>query len=128
MDGSKIDLLIAGVTALALIFLIMVLMTRSFIAALVIVGTVALSLGASFGLSVLVWQYILGIQINWVVLAMSVIVLLAVGSTTTHMVSRMKEEIHAGINTGIVRAMAGTGKVVTAAGLVRRDHGVDDRQ
>jgi hypothetical protein len=33
-------------------------------------------------------------------------------------VSRMKEEISAGINTGIIRAMAGTGKVVTNAGLV----------
>ncbi len=67
----------------------------------------------------LVWQYILGIQINWVVLAMSVIVLLAVGSDyNLLLVSRMKEEIHAGINTGIIRAMAGTGKVVTAAGLV----------
>ena len=30
----------------------------------------------------------------------------------------MKEEIGAGINTGIIRAMGGTGKVVTAAGLV----------
>jgi RND superfamily putative drug exporter len=30
----------------------------------------------------------------------------------------MKEEIAAGINTGIIRAMGGTGKVVTAAGLV----------
>ncbi|MDT0271076.1 MMPL family transporter, partial [Streptomyces sp. DSM 44915] len=58
-------------------------------------------------------------QINWVVLAMSVIVLLAVGSDyNLLLVSRMKEEIHAGINTGIIRAMAGTGKVVTAAGLV----------
>src|SRR5262249_49361218 len=34
------------------------------------------------------------------------------------LVSRMKEEIHAGINTGIIRAMGGTGKVVTNAGLV----------
>ncbi|MDV3128646.1 RND family transporter [Mycobacterium sp. 21AC1] len=119
VDGSKIDLLIAGVAALCLIFLIMVIMTRSFIAALVIVGTVALSLGASFGLSVLVWQHFLGIQINWVVLAMSVIVLLAVGSDyNLLLVSRMKEELAAGINTGIIRAMGGTGKVVTAAGLV----------
>src|ERR1700676_3463823 len=30
----------------------------------------------------------------------------------------MKEEIGAGINTGIIRAMGGTGKVVTSAGLV----------
>ena len=68
VDGSKYDLLIAGVAALCLIFIIMLIMTRSFVAALVIVGTVALSLGASFGLSVFVWQYILGIQIHWVVL------------------------------------------------------------
>lgn len=119
VDGSKIDLLIAGVAALCLIFIIMVIMTRSLVAALVIVGTVAMSLGASFGLSVLVWQHILGIQINWVVLAMSVIVLLAVGSDyNLLLVSRMKEEIHAGLNTGLIRAMGGTGKVVTAAGLV----------
>ena len=119
VDGSKYDLLIAGVAALCLIFIIMLIMTRSFVAALVIVGTVALSLGASFGLSVLVWQYILGIQIHWVVLAMSVILLLAVGSDyNLLLVSRMKEEIGAGINTGIIRAMGGTGKVVTAAGLV----------
>ena len=34
------------------------------------------------------------------------------------LVSRFKEEIHAGINTGIIRAMGGTGSVVTSAGLV----------
>jgi putative drug exporter of the RND superfamily len=117
--GSRYDLLIAGVAALCLIFIIMLIMTRAFVAALIIVGTVALSLGASFGLSVLVWQYLLGIQIHWVVLAMSVIVLLAVGSDyNLLLVSRMKEELGGGIKTGIIRAMGGTGKVVTAAGLV----------
>ncbi|SIA37028.1 Probable membrane protein, MmpL [Mycobacteroides abscessus subsp. abscessus] len=94
-------------------------MTRSFVAALVIVGTVALSLGAAFGLSVLIWQNILGIELHWLVLAMSVIILLAVGSDyNLLLVSRMKEELGAGINTGIIRAMGGTGKVVTSAGLV----------
>ena len=118
-DGSKYDLLIAGIAALCLVFIIMLIITRSFIAAVVIVGTVALSLGASFGLSVLVWQYILGINLHWIVLAMSVIILLAVGSDyNLLLVSRMKEEIGAGINTGIIRAMGGTGKVVTTAGLV----------
>ncbi len=119
MDGSRYDLLIAGVAALCLIFIIMLIMTRSFIAALVIVGTVVISMGASFGLSVLVWQHLLGMQIHWVVVAMSVIVLLAVGSDYNLMlVSRMQEEIGAGLNTGIIRAMGGTGRVVTAAGLV----------
>jgi RND superfamily putative drug exporter len=118
-DGSKYDLWIAGIASLCLIFIIMLIITRSFSAALVIVGTVALSLGASFGLSVLLWQYILGIRLHWMVLAMSVIILLAVGSDyNLLLVSRMKEEISAGIKTGIIRAMGGTGKVVTSAGLV----------
>jgi len=118
-DGSRYDLLIAGVGALCLIFIIMLIITRSFIAALVIVGTVALSLGASFGVSVLLWQYILGMKLFWMVLPMSVIILLAVGSDyNLLLVARFKEEIAAGINTGIIRAMGGTGKVVTAAGLV----------
>jgi putative drug exporter of the RND superfamily len=44
---------------------------------------------------------------------------LAVGSDyNLLLVSRMKEELSAGINTGIIRAMGGTGKVVTTAGLV----------
>ena len=118
-DGSKYDLLIAGVGALCLIFVIMLIITRSFVAALVIVGTVAISLGASFGVSVLIWQYVLGMELFWMVLPMSVIILLAVGSDyNLLLVSRFKEEIAAGINTGIIRAMGGSGKVVTTAGLV----------
>ena len=118
-EGSTFDLLIAGLAAACLIFIIMLIITRSVIAAFVIVGTVLLSLGTSFGLSVLVWQHILGIELHWMVLAMSVILLLAVGSDyNLLLVSRFKEEIHAGLNTGIIRAMGGTGGVVTAAGMV----------
>ena len=118
-EGNNYDLLIAGIAALTLIFAIMLLITRSIVASAVIVGTVVLSLGASFGLSVLVWQHILGIELHFMVLAMVVIVLLAVGADyNLLLVARLKEEIHAGINTGIIRAMGGTGSVVTAAGLV----------
>ncbi len=117
--GSNFDLLIAGIASLCLIFIIMLILTRSVVAAAVIVGTVLLSLGTSFGLSVLIWQYILGLHLHWMIIAMSVIVLLAVGSDyNLLLVSRFKEEIHAGINTGIIRSMGGTGSVVTSAGLV----------
>jgi putative drug exporter of the RND superfamily len=118
-DGSKYDLMIAGISAACLILIIMLIITRSLVAAVTIVGTVLLSLGASFGLSVLVWQDIMGFELHWMVLAMSVILLLAVGSDyNLLLVSRFKEEIHAGIKTGIIRSMAGTGSVVTSAGLV----------
>ena len=118
-DGAKYDLMIAGIAALSLILLIMMFITRSLVAAFVIVGTVAVSLGASFGLSVLIWQDIFGVELFWIVLALAVILLLAVGSDyNLLLISRFKEEIGAGLNTGIIRAMAGSGAVVTAAGLV----------
>jgi putative drug exporter of the RND superfamily len=118
-NGGNDDLLIAGVASLALIFVIMLGLTRSVVAALVIVGTVLLSLGASFGLSVLIWQHILGIPLEWMVLVWAVVILLAVGSDyNLLLVSRFKEEIHAGLRTGIIRSIAGTGAVVTSAGLV----------
>jgi len=118
-EGANWDLLIAGIAALALIFIIMLLITRAVIAAAVIVGTVLLSLATSFGLSVLLWQHIIGLPLHWMVIAMAVIILLAVGSDyNLLLVARFKEEIHAGLNTGIIRAMAGSGSVVTSAGLV----------
>jgi RND superfamily putative drug exporter len=57
--------------------------------------------------------------VQWLVMLMSVIILLAVGSDyNLLLVSRFKDEIHAGLKTGLIRAMAGTGGVVTSAGLV----------
>src|SRR6202022_55079 len=121
-DGAKYDLMIAGIAALSLILIIMLIITRSLVAAFVIVGTVALSLGASFGLSVLIWQDIFGVQLYWIVLALAIILLLAVGSDyNLLLISRFKEEIGAGLKTGIIRAMAGSGAVVTSAGLVFAD-------
>ncbi len=118
-EASNYDFMIAGISSLCMIFIIMLLITRSLVAALVIVGTVALSLGASFGMSVLLWQYIIGVKLHWLVMVMSVIILLAVGSDyNLLLVARFKEEIGAGLKTGIIRAMGGTGRVVTAAGLV----------
>ena len=117
--GSKYDLLIVGIAALTLIFAVMVIITRALVASLVIVGTVLLSLGAAFGLSVLVWQHVLGLDLNWIAPVFGLIILLAVGSDyNLLLVSRFQEEIGAGLRTGIIRSMGETGGVVTAAGLV----------
>jgi putative drug exporter of the RND superfamily len=118
-QGAKYDLMIAVLSALTLIFMIMLILTRALVAALVIVLTAASSIAASFGLSVLIWQDLVGLKMYWVVALMSVIILLAVGSDyNLLLVSRFKEEIHAGLKTGYIRAMGGSGGVVTAAGLV----------
>ncbi|MBU3705980.1 MAG: MMPL family transporter [Mycobacterium sp.] len=118
-SGAKYDTMIAAFAALTLIFIVMLIITRALIASLVIVGTVVISLGAAFGLSVLIFERIFGVELNWIVLAFAVIILMAVGSDyNLLLVSRFKEEIGAGINTGIIRSMGSTGTVVTAAGLV----------
>ncbi|QLL06841.1 RND family transporter [Mycobacterium vicinigordonae] len=117
--GVGIDLTIAGIATLILIFSIMLLITRSLVASLVIVGTVLASLGTACGLSVLLWQDILGLGLQWIVLPLTVVILLAVGSDyNLLLVSRLKEEIPAGLNTGIIRGMGASGRVVTAAGLI----------
>jgi RND superfamily putative drug exporter len=118
-EGVEIDLMIAGIATVILIFAIMLLITRSLVAALTIVGTVLASLGTACGLSVLLWQDILGLGLQWIVLPLTVIILLAVGSDyNLLLVSRLKEEIPAGLNTGIIRGMGASGRVVTAAGMV----------
>ncbi|WP_170915086.1 MULTISPECIES: RND family transporter [unclassified Mycobacterium] len=118
-SGSHYDLLIVGIAAVTLIFAVMMLITRALVASLVIVGTVLLSLGAAFGLSVLVWQHIFGLELNWIAPVFGLIILLAVGSDyNLLLVSRFQEEIGAGLKTGIIRSMGETGGVVTSAGLV----------
>ncbi|RAV02959.1 RND family transporter [Mycolicibacter senuensis] len=118
-DGVVIDLMIVLIASLILIFAIMLIITRSVVAAVVIVGTVAASLGIACGISVLLWQDILGLGVQWIVIPLSMVILLAVGSDyNLLLVSRLREEIHAGLNTGIIRGVGATGRVVTAAGLV----------
>jgi len=113
------DLLIAAIAAFVLIFLIMLFITRSLVAALVIPGTVAFSYAGAFGLSILIWQHLIGLHLHWLVLPLTFIILVAVGSDyNLLLINRVKEELHGGIHTGLIRALGSTGGVVTSAGLV----------
>lgn len=118
-DAAKTDLMIAAIASFALIFLVMLLITRSVVAALVIIGTVAFSFSGAFGISVLVWQHFLGIPLSWLNLPITFIILVAVGSDyNLLLIARYLEESKAGLNTGLIRAVANSGKVVTTAGIV----------
>jgi transport protein len=113
------DLLIVAIAAFVLIFLIMLILTRSLIAAIVIPGTVAFSFAGAFGLSILLWQHLIGLHLHWLVLPITFIILVAVGSDyNLLLIARVKEEVGAGLHTGLIRALGSTGGVVTSAGLV----------
>lgn len=118
------DLKIVAIAAFVLIFLIMLVLTRSLMAALVIPGTVAFSFAGAFGLSILVWQHLIGLHLHWLVLPITFVILVAVGSDyNLLLIARVREEIGIGmqrtaLHTGLIRALGSTGGVVTSAGLV----------
>lgn len=113
------DVVLLVVATLILIFAIVAVMLRSPVAALVVVGTVIVSYASALGGSVLVWQHLLGQPLHWAVAPMSFIALVAVGADYNLLLAlRLREEAPAGMGTGMVRAFAGTGAVVTTAGVV----------
>jgi putative drug exporter of the RND superfamily len=88
-------------------------------AAVVIPATVAFSFAGAFGLSILLWQHLIGLPLHWLILPLSFIILVAVGSDyNLLLIARVKEELGAGLHTGLIRALGSTGGVVTSAGLV----------
>ncbi len=94
---AESDLTIVAIAAFVLIFLIMLVLTRSLIAAIVIPGTVAFSFAGAFGLSILVWQHLIGLHLHWLVLPITFVILVAVGSDyNLLLIARVKEEIGAG--------------------------------
>lgn len=104
---------------LVLIFLIVAVMLRSPVAAAVVMGTVIVSYASAVAVSGLVCGHLLGQEMHWAVAPISFIALVAVGADYNLLLAmRIREEARAGIGIGIVRAFAGTGGVVTTAGIV----------
>ncbi|MGH7290422.1 MAG: MMPL family transporter, partial [Myxococcota bacterium] len=113
------DMLLLVATTLVLIFAIVALMLRSPVAVFTVVATVVVSFASALGASVFTWQYLLGQELHWAVAPISFIALIAVGADYNLLLAmRIREEVRAGIGTGIIRAFAGTGGVVTTAGIV----------
>jgi RND superfamily putative drug exporter len=113
------DFRLLVVATRALIFLIVALMLRSPVAAAAVMGTVIVSYASAVAVSGLVCRHLLGQEMHWAVAPIAFIALVAVGADYNLLLAmRIREEARAGIGTGIVRAFAGTGGVVTTAGVV----------
>ncbi len=118
-DYSMSDLEVIAGFALVAVFVVLLLLLRSLVAAFALMATVVLSYVAAIGLSVLVWQYGLGIQLDWTVAAVAFVVLVAVGADYNLLLTkRMHEEAPDGSAAGIARATAATGGVITSAGVI----------
>jgi putative drug exporter of the RND superfamily len=124
---STYDYTLLAIVAFALVYLILLVMLKSPVAATVVIGSVAVSYISAIGASKLIWHDLLGQNLHWAVPPLALIVLVAVGADYNLFFSmRLREEVSAhtkpesarGVGTAIIRTFEGTGRVVTAAGMV----------
>ncbi len=110
--------LVAGVALLA-VFLVLLFLIRSLVAATALLASVVLSYAATMGLSVLVWQILIGTPIEWTVGCIAFVLLVAVGADyNLLLIKRVHEESPDGSRAGVARAVSLTGGVITAAGVI----------
>ena len=118
-DYSNNDIIIMMLAPFALVFLIVLLITRALVGAIVVLITVILSFAGAYGLSVFIWEILLHTQLHWLTLPIAFIVLVAVGCDyNLLLLSRYRQEIGAGIKTGLIRTMGSSGGVAITAGFV----------
>ncbi len=113
------DVRLIVVMTLIVVFLILVALLRALVAPLYLIASVVISYLSALGLGVVFFQFILDQQIYWNVPATAFIVLVAVGADyNLLLITRIREESHYGIRSGIIRAVRSTGGVITSAGII----------
>ena len=116
---SQSDFRLVAIVALVAVFLVLLFLIRSVVAASALLGSVLLSYAATMGLSILVWQLLLGVPLEWTVGCIAFVLLVAVGADyNLLLIKRVHEESPDGSRPGIARSVALTGGVITAAGVI----------
>ncbi|WP_082953365.1 RND family transporter [Mycobacterium sp. E3251] len=104
---------------LLVVGVVLILLLRSVVAPLYLLGTVILNYFGALGLGVLLFQYGFGHAIAWPVPLLAFILLIAVGADYNMLViSRLREESSGNMRVGVLRTVTSTGSVITSAGLI----------
>ncbi|MGV0715982.1 RND family transporter [Mycolicibacterium sp. XJ662] len=104
---------------LIIVFVVLVMLLRSIVAPIYLVGSVILSYLSALGIGVVFFQFILGQQLAWSVAGLAFLVLVAVGADyNLLLISRIRDEARHGIRSGVIKTVGATGGVITSAGLI----------
>ncbi|MEZ0051043.1 RND superfamily putative drug exporter [Mycobacterium sp. MAA66] len=113
------DFAVYGVVAILGVLLVLIALLRSIAAPVFMVAVVTVSFAAASGFSVLVWQHIIGVDVDWSVFPVSFMALIAVGADYSMLfAARIRDESGDGMIRGIIRSFGSTGSVITTAGIV----------
>lgn len=103
------------------VYIILVLLLRSLFTPIYLVLTILLSYAGTLGITVLLFNYLLGYPgLDWKVQFFMFVLLVALGEDYNILImSRIKEETAAyGVREGVRRAVAMTGSIITSAGII----------
>jgi RND superfamily putative drug exporter len=118
-DYYEHDIRFIIVVTLVVVLLTLIMLLRAIVAPLYLVGSVVISYFAAIGVSVVIFQFMLGQPLHWSVPPLAFVVLVAVGADYNMLfVSRMRDESPQGMRYGVIRTLSSTGGVITAAGLI----------
>ncbi|ULN48163.1 RND family transporter [Mycolicibacterium goodii] len=118
-DYYQQDIRFIIIATLIVVLLTLMVLLRTVIAPLYLVGSVVISYFAAIGLAVLAFQVIGGQQLHWSVPPLAFVVLVAVGADYNMLfVSRLRDESPHSVRYGVIRTLSSTGGVITAAGLI----------
>ena len=115
------DFKLVGLITVLGVFVVLVLLLRSLVAPLYLVGSVLLSFGTTMGVATLIFQGVLGQDgLNYLVPLIVFVLLVALGSDyNIFLMSRVREESATrDLRAGITIASARTGTVITSAGII----------
>ncbi len=121
-DVLNSDLVLTiGVVSLG-IFIVLLVMLRSFVAPLYLIATVGLSYSFTMGATELVFRTFFGAKdgLSFIIPVFSFVFLVALGvDYSIFLMGRVKEEVgHRGISDGIHQAIVTTGPIITSAGII----------
>jgi RND superfamily putative drug exporter len=113
------DAELVALAVLISVFLILVIALQALVAPLYLLASVVLSYAAAMGLMTIIWQHILGHQIEFFVPVFGFVLLVAVGADyNILLMARLRELSETPTRESVARAVATTGAVITSAGLI----------
>lgn len=113
------DARFAVVAVLLVVFLLLAITLRALVAPLYLLVSVILSCAAALGFTTLVWQHLLGHEIEFNVPIISFVLLVAVGADyNILLMARMRESGRRLTHREVADAVTATGPVITSAGVI----------
>jgi RND superfamily putative drug exporter len=118
-DYYNHDIRLVVLITIMVVLLILVALLRAIVAPLYLILSVIVSYLSALGIGVILFQFILGQELHWSVPGLAFVILVAVGADYNMLlISRIRDESPHGVRSGVIRTVASTGGVITAAGLI----------